>query len=247
VNLARLAPTFHSVSLTFLLAGIFPAGFELQFKSEINHGLWILDDRQKEICEASSRFCQDPREVIAMVFPEIVRYNYLQDFFETKSLELIYVNLGSREADFSIGYFQMKASFVERLEKNIVRFRSYFPELAFIAKYESLNENEIRRQRIDRMKTFEWQLNYAFAFYILASACFDEEHFESQSAQVGFLATAYNLGFSAKVPQIRAWTKIKAFPFGKKFRGDQWSYAELSSAFYENWQPAWTCEGFFNN
>lgn len=55
-------------------------------------------------------------EALAIVSPELIRWTAFKDFFETTALELLYVKKGKTYADFSIGHFQIKPSFVEQLE-----------------------------------------------------------------------------------------------------------------------------------
>ena len=54
----------------------------------------------------------------AVVFPELVLYSALQDCIETTAVKGLYLQGGTRGADFSIGRFQMKPSFAEALERD---------------------------------------------------------------------------------------------------------------------------------
>ena len=54
---------------------------------------------------------------VAVVFPELVRYSALMDFMETTAVKALYQQKGVKGADFSIGRFQMKPSFVADLER----------------------------------------------------------------------------------------------------------------------------------
>ena len=58
---------------------------------------------------------------VAVVFPELVRYSALMDFMETTAVKALYQQKGVKGADFSIGRFQMKPSFVEDLERQWMR------------------------------------------------------------------------------------------------------------------------------
>ena len=57
----------------------------------------------------------DAEIIIPILFPERIRYSIVRDFFETAFLEAIYTSQGSDYIDFSIGDFQMKPSFIEKL------------------------------------------------------------------------------------------------------------------------------------
>ncbi|HMR44504.1 MAG TPA: hypothetical protein PKC40_11755, partial [Saprospiraceae bacterium] len=126
--------------LSFLFALLFYSGLSAQYESAIKSAIINLDFYEEEICATANRFKQNPREVMAVVFPEMIRYNLVKDFFETSALELIYANLGSREVDFSIGIFQMKPSFIEKLEDIIIQNPAVFSEYLFVAKYDVSDE-----------------------------------------------------------------------------------------------------------
>ncbi len=69
---------------------------------------WLVDSlRKSEV---------DPNFARAIVFPETVRYSFLQNQAEIAGLMVLYVKYGSAYADFSVGRFQMKPSFAEQIE-----------------------------------------------------------------------------------------------------------------------------------
>jgi hypothetical protein len=103
---------------------------------------------------------------LAIVFPEMIRWSAFNDFIETAAVEQLYVRQGKAVADFSIGHFQMKPSFIEDLEQ-------YVSEHPYLRAAQSvvITERDLRKARtlrISRMKTFDWQLRYAHAFWIVA-------------------------------------------------------------------------------
>ena len=203
--------------------------------------LTFFSKHQKEICQLQDSYGVDSREVLAVVYPELLRYNFFRDALETKALELIYVNFGSREADFSIGHFQMKPSFIERMEQIIRKHPRELAHLKNISEYPSVDEKEQRRIRFARMQDVRWQLVYAFGYYSIAQACFPNARFSSLSEKVKFFSAAYNLGFSSTEQEIAQWIPQKAFPFGRRHIGPQVSYASLSAEFYENDSVRFDC------
>lgn len=63
----------------------------------------------KEAIETKANQYELPADQLtAIIFPELIRYSTFQNFFETKTLEYVYVQQGSTVVDFSIGHFQMK-------------------------------------------------------------------------------------------------------------------------------------------
>ena len=99
-------------------------------------------------------------EKIAIVFPEILKFSIYKDIIETKALELIYVNYGKEQADFSIGYFQMKPSFIEKIELEIMNNDYLQREYYYLIEFNVEDEKSKRKERINRLSTIEWQLKY---------------------------------------------------------------------------------------
>jgi thiol-disulfide isomerase/thioredoxin len=167
--------------------------------------------------------------IIPAVFPEMVRYSEVQNMLETASLELLYVNYGNAYADFSIGRFQMKPSFVEKIETYITDYQliNYYNLL----KYSDKNEKKMRQERLRRLKDLTWQLQYLQAFYTIVHHKF-QKNFATLSDKIRFFATAYNRGFDQPVAEIDKWLTIRAFPYGLKYRGTQYIYSEIALDFY---------------
>lgn len=105
-------------------------------------------------------------ESVSVVFPEMLRYVLWKDLFETAALELLYVRYGSTKADFSIGWFQMKPSFAEKLEREIYTYPELVMHYSDLSTYSIPNNDsvDIRSERIKRLKQLSWQLKYLNAF-----------------------------------------------------------------------------------
>lgn len=234
-------PTMRITAFVLPLLVVFPPDFQQQFDAEIKQALKIVKQQESQICVAANHYELPSAEVMAMVFPELVRYSYFRDFFETTALEIIYVNLGSREADFSIGQFQMKPSFVEKLEKTVSTYPIAFEKFQFLAEYTETDARDIRKARIQRLKSSYWQIQYAFAFYAVCEACFFDQCFRNQAEKVAFYATAYNLGFDVTVKEIKEWMPVKAFPYGRKYKGGQWAYSELAGNYFQQITEQGSC------
>ncbi|MDZ7876714.1 MAG: hypothetical protein U5L45_03545 [Saprospiraceae bacterium] len=176
---------------------------------------------------------EENREALSVVFPEVIRFNSFSNYIETKTLEWVYVDFGAEKADFSVGLFQMKPSFVEKLEKvskaDPTLFRPFHDVLSYPA---TLSDTEIRRMRVARLQNFETQFSYAQVFLLICNNKFKNEVFADTNEKIKFFAAAYNFGFDKDVKDIKAWTTRKAFPYGVKFKGKQMIYSEVSANFY---------------
>ncbi|MGD1843268.1 MAG: hypothetical protein ACFB0B_20600 [Thermonemataceae bacterium] len=163
--------------------------------------------------------------LVSVVFPEVARYSIWRDYAETNALERLYVTYGATYADFSIGYCQMKPSWVEQLEQLIQQYQlSSFQQLIV---FSSTTPSLIRKERIERLSNLQWQLAYLAAFYEVAKIMY-----KLPQPSVGFLAALYNRGFAEK-KTIEYWQSVKAFPWGSQSRKLQFSYAAVATAFYQ--------------
>ncbi len=173
-------------------------------------------------------------EKLAIVFPELIKYTLYQDLLETTALELIYTNYGKRYADFSIGYFQMKPSFIENLEVEILKYSELKSRYYKLATFDDLSPKEIRKMRVERLKMIEWQLIYLNCFYDYLSLIYKDEKWKNRNQKVRFYATSYNYNFKADKKDIENRLNQKLFPYGKQKGNKQYSYCEISVYYLNN-------------
>ncbi len=194
-------------------------------------------EAEQFLSKESYRFyevCANDSEVAilkAMVFPEVLRYSYFRNSIETTFLELLYVNHGTEGADFSIGRFQMKPSFLERLEKEIEQKLS---NQALTFEYQLKEIKEIRKERITRLQTLEWQIKYLNAFYNIIKLEWGDDFPQKKENQIKWLATAYNRGTYKNLLKLKKHVANKYFPYGASYPLEQFCYAEIAYDFYLN-------------
>jgi hypothetical protein len=225
------------IRFLFLLLSIYPSNgfaqtaqeYEKNYPEAYQNALLFLKTNQKQF---KTQFADNQAlmsTIVSAVFPEMVRYSEVQNMLETASLELLYVNYGNRYADFSIGRFQMKPSFIEKIEVYIADYQliSYFDLL----KYTHKDEKKTRQERLRRLQDLNWQLRYLQAFYTIVQRKFQKK-FATLGEQIRFFATVYNRGFDQPLAEIDKWLNIRAFPYGLKYRGTQYIYSEIALDFY---------------
>lgn len=184
----------------------------------------------------------------AVVWPEMQRYDRLQDYMETSAVTGSYVSKGSAGFDFSIGRFQMKPSFVEELEKGWMRS-------GLARKYglwfDTADSADARRVRLSRLKKEEWQVIYAGVFLRLlysSYGSYDKKGERTQDGietlptedQVRLAATAYNRGCIWAAPGYGDCSRILARAGEKHFhyavvpsrRTKHYCYADLALKHY---------------
>jgi hypothetical protein len=207
-----------------------PLSFREAFSQEYEEATyWVKANKlfiNKELGTKKAPF------LISLVFPEIVRFEEWKNVLELSALELAYVQSGSREVDFSVGYFQMKLSFIEYLENQSSHFQVDASLTSFL-QIKGESEKEIRRKRLDRLKELDSQLRYVAVFYQIAMQKYTEAlRLKSLEYQLKFLATAYNSGLKTPLSTLLQRLHHKRFPYGYTYKGLQYNYAEIALNFY---------------
>lgn len=167
--------------------------------------------------------------LFAIVAPEISQFGILVDKVQTYALKTLYVQKGKDYADFSIGLFQMKPSFVEQLEQYLLSdddLTALFPEVTLTA----ISDRDIRIRKIKRLESHNWQMEYLALFCRVIQHRFSKLEFESEREKLRFYANAYNAGFLLDSRELQQCNKAY-FP---RFSGQKFKYSDISLWFYEN-------------
>lgn len=216
--------------ITSLLNG-YGEDFKAIFAEDYVEAVHILEEKKVLIDSLSDVYRQDPSMTRAIVFPELIRYNLIRDIIEKNTLEVVYVNTGM--ADFSIGPLQIKPSFAEKIEEQ-VRKNAYLNKFADFFEYSSTDPVKVRAERLDRLKTFDAQIHYIFAF----QSYMDKNHGylenEREKYHLRFLSTAYNYNFLASRKDIEAYMDENFFPWGRLNDKKKYNYADISWYYYQN-------------
>ncbi len=222
--------------LLFIAALCTDLNYPQIFGADYQKALDYYTHNQKVFQQKSDQYKLPETELKAIILPELIRHSSFKDFFETSALELLYTSGGTDYADFSIGHFQMKPSFVEKLERaleNDLHLKARFPN---ICTYAEVLSSQKRVERLKRLKDTKWQLNYLCCFYVIASEKFEEHISKLNTDQrVAFLAAVYNIGFDKSLNHIHKWSKKACFPFGAKYpEKNQFIYSDIALDFYNS-------------
>lgn len=184
---------------------IFPLSFEqaLEFTEKIRPDLENI----------ALQYNLSGNQLLPIIFPECARFSLIQDIIETTGLELLYVNFGEAYADFSIGHFQMKPSFIEELEAFVSKNSSMHAFL-FIVEYPNTSLKEIRSIRLQRLSNLKWQMKYLCCVFKALEIIHRKKEFVDEKSKLLFYATAYNCGFLSKAEDVNKWMDKKYFPYG---------------------------------
>lgn len=204
--------------------------FGESYRKAIN---WAKQNRQQ--VDSIFKVYQVPSKFLwALVMPEVIRYDAFFDAIETGSLELLYVQMGAYYADFSIGRFQMKPSFAERIEKdaNLLLDKSFLKNSGFLSFKNLQDHKEVRNRRVERLENQIWQCNYLAAFYKICEKKFRSLKFQNESEKLRFFATAYNTGYQKPVSEIRKNLNKKFYTLSKIFSATHYNYADIAVFMY---------------
>jgi len=169
-------------------------------------------------------------EAVAVVFPELVRYSALRDKMETTLLKTLYRNLGEYYADFSIGVFQIKPSFAEKIREESHKVLGKKAKDVFKKKSAYKNERLYRAAIINDLENPQTELNYVITFLEICEAYFGKE-WKDEKSKIIFLATAYNTGFWKTTEEIKKMSDKKFFNT-KLFKTENYAYADVSLFWY---------------
>lgn len=195
------------------------------YPKEANDAISFINDNKTVVREALSALSKDEQLIaLSIVAPEISQFSSVLDFVELRTLYIMYLNTG--QADFSVGYFQMKPSFIELLEKQIKRSKHLY------SKYKDViptGSNRRKREfRLKKLSSLSGQLRYLAAFIDIVNQTTSSLHFTTSEEKLRHWATLYNSGLKLKEPDVLRFQKLNLFPkFEKRF-----NYSSVSVEFY---------------
>lgn len=175
----------------------------------------------------------DAVECEAIIFPEQLRFSRLQNRIEQAALHGLYATGGKECANFSIGIFQMKPSFVEQVEVAWMhspmryRYQLYF---------DTKDNREQRKRRLERMEDDDWQCVYLALFVKLLEKRIPELASMHKEERIRLLATAYNMSFTATLDELQKNKYRKTFHLDLFTDKDTefYEYAGIAAEWYLN-------------
>ncbi|WCL81808.1 hypothetical protein PPO43_01690 [Saprospira sp. CCB-QB6] len=186
-----------------------------KYGTNYQKALNFLEKHQTLLDQTAASLNIETAELNAVVFPELLRYNQLQDILETKALEQAY--LRGLAVDFSIGPFQMKPSFAQTLEDRL-----------------DLEIDRSPQARLARLKTLEGQVFYLHCFLMLCQ----KEKLPTRWNKVELWSCKYNSGLDKTIEELAYWRQQKAFPYGPKVSPDnQDNYTDIALDYYAQFGP----------
>lgn len=205
--------------------------YKAHYGEDYENAIQFLKDNKSAFNNASRTYGIEEKALKAVVFPELMRYNLLQNLIETGTLELLYIETGSKQVDFSIGNFQMKPSFVEKLE-SIVANEPGLENFHSVCSFGDItDEKKIRKKRLERMSDLEWQLKYLSVFYKIAASKLRKNL--PKNDQLKKIAAYYNCGLKRSEAELEKLMQRASYPYGYSVKAThQHVYSDISLYYY---------------
>jgi hypothetical protein len=202
------------------------------FEEHYDRAELFLDNISEKSAEIFKRTQEEQILLHSVVFPELIRFSIIMNYLETSSLELVYINTGL--VDFSIGRFQIKPSFAEKVENYVLSDSINYPECYPIFKYASDDAIAIRRERVERLKSLDFQIYYLSAFYKIMLIKYPRLKSWKTEYKVRFLSTAYNHDFEAPKSRIDDFIDKNFYPWGIKKQSVKYNYSDISWFYFQD-------------
>jgi hypothetical protein len=168
---------------------------------------------------------------VAVIFPELIRYSALRDKMEITLLKALYINLGDEYANFSVGHFQMKPSFAQRIREQAGSVLPVRSGIRFQRRSDYEDPAEYRKSIISDLEDPEKEFNYLVAFFRICDKNYRTNRL-GEIERLNFLATAYNFGIDKSSQEIEKMIGRKFFNT-KLFTTENYSYADVSLYWYK--------------
>jgi hypothetical protein len=200
-----------------------------------NYQRAILFLKQKKLIDSVIRsHGLDPKTIISLVFPELIRYNSIQDKIETFALETLYVQYGKGYANFSVGEFQIKPSFAEQIE---IDFLKQLGQKKLLRNFEAetsdtIQTEENRMKRLKRIKSKTGMVNYLCLFWKVMDSKYPT--WKNEEQKIKFFATAYNCDYTKSKKEIEAFQSKKFFHTGLSMASAKYNYADISWYYFQH-------------
>lgn len=192
----------------------------------------ILLKNQASFRALADSFSVPFNEIISIVFPELVRYSSIKDKMEVTLLKILYAYKGKEYADFSVGVFQMKPSFAEKIREEVKASSNKELLKIFGANQFSPDNRAQREQLVAELENPVCQFEYLIAFYKLYDIKFRNKLWKNKIEKIKYYATAYNCGFFHSNEYIESMMNKKIYSIDILKSGPYYFYSDISAFYY---------------
>ncbi len=168
---------------------------------------------------------------IAIVFPEMIRYNEIQDELESLLNKVAYTTIDTYSGC-SISPFQIKPACALEIEEIVKSNKELKKKYPLICDLDSSNSFSTKLKRINRLQQKKYQIEYLLAFVDICETKYNLSK-ESEIEKLRVTSAAYNIGLLENVDDFDNFLSINCFPHGSKSPDSYWNYTELVLDFYD--------------
>ncbi|MBI1768618.1 MAG: hypothetical protein HYR67_09615 [Bacteroidetes bacterium] len=200
------------------------------FSTDYDKAIRFLED-EKWMDEMILSCGLKPKEVKAVIFPELIRYNTIQDKIETFALESLYIQYGKDYANFSIGQFQIKPSFAETIEIDFLKTFGKLKIQNWRPDFKDTIQNQANRlARLKRIKDKKEMVTYLCLFFKVMESKYPD--WRDENEKIKFFACAYNLDYRKSREEIIPFITKKFFHTGM-ISSKKYCYADVAWYYYQ--------------
>jgi len=175
----------------------------------------------------------DPDFALAVVFPEMLRFSVLADLVQVGYVQTLYVQLGGRHGDVSIGRFQMKPAFAETLEADFNRRLSPAEQERIAGgRFDLADSAENRLARVRRLAGLDGQVTYLVIFVRVMDSLHPELSAAGAEEKLRLFATAYNAGYRQGLDRLRRLSTARLYRVRSSDADPAANYADIALDYY---------------
>lgn len=204
--------------------------YQKTFSTDYEKAIRFLTE-EKWMDEVIISYGLKPKEVKAVIFPELIRYNSIRDKMEIFALESLYIQYGKEYANFSIGQFQIKPSFAENIENDFLKTFGESNTRTWSPNFKDTIQSQFNRSsRLKRLKDKKSMLNYVCLFFKVMEAKYPV--WENPREKVKFFASAYNSDYRKSKDEINSFMTKKFFHLGI-LTSEKYAYADIALYYFQ--------------
>lgn len=174
----------------------------------------------------------DPAMAVAVVFPELVRYDALRDRMELTLLKTLYAHFGREYADFSVGRFQIKPSCAEDILRELRDGGPRKLERQLRHRHRGASDYALRTAILRDLEEPRTQFLYVVAVIKILDRRFPHLGHRENNVKIPFYATAYNCGFMNSEDYILKQMGERNFHTRLMRPAQCLSYAAIAEAYF---------------
>lgn len=169
-----------------------------------------------------------PELALSVIFPNLIKYSALKDIMETSAMKTLYVQSGRKYSKYTVGRFQLKPSFAELVERNVIKYKLWD------YKFKMTNTAKARSERAKRLDSPDWQVQYLILYIKVMDKRFSHLKWKNPEDKVRFYSTAFNVGFNRNERTIKYMMSRRSLLRKSKDAKSKFRHGDVATWFFLN-------------